>query len=103
MSVPIINLKGTYTVRLCDPDSSISFSPAKLCVRDNIYGGASRYVMIKYAMSDNNITFLKTDHELFKTEFEDMFFLEPGCFIKGRTISLSSDSVEIQQDNIKST
>lgn len=98
MSVPIINLKGTYTVRLCHPDSCINFSPAKLCVRDNIYGGASRYVMIKYAMSNNNeITYLQTDHELHKSEFEYMFFLEPLCFIKGRTISLSSDNVAIEQ------
>ena len=98
MSVPVITLKGTYTVRLVEPDSSIIFSHANLCVRDNIYGGATRYVIIKYAKSENSdITYLQTDHELQKTEYENMFFLQAGNFIKGRTISVPSDNVDIHK------
>ena len=99
MSIPTIQLNGTFTVILCNPPENISLSPALLRVEDYIRGGATRHVMIKYAISnDNRTTYLQTDKELRTTEFEEMFFLEPLKFIKGRTISLSSNNVKILKD-----
>ncbi len=97
MSIPTIHLKKTFTVKLCDSIDSISFSPALLRVEDYIYGGSTKYVKIKYGYSNDNFTvYLQTDEELHKTEFEEMFFLEPLCFIKGRTISLLSENIDIK-------
>ena len=77
--------------------SDVIWSQAMLLIRDSIYNGCSRGVLVEFAQ-DSEYTFIKSVNPLFKSEFEDVFGFESGEFIKGRIIRLLSEYINIAKE-----
>ena len=75
--------------------SDITWSEALLVVKDSIYNGYSRHVLVEYGQDSNKYTFIKSVEPLFKMEFEELFGFTSGEFVKGRIIRILSESINV--------
>ena len=75
--------------------SDITWSEALLVVKDSIYNGYSRHVLVEFGQDSNKYTFIKSVEPLFKMEFEELFGFTSGEFVKGRIIRILSESINV--------